>query len=442
MRGILKIVLIKMGFVAFFLVGSADAVDLRQVIFFDGIYKGAFAGSSATNCPQKSSLTESDDIEDHYFNALCEAFDRRDWLELFGEINSALTTKGLITFDAISESASTVEDGQELDFCQLNIAFFTLDKVFVFLEEEKKGYKLTLIPFVTFYVVRGADRKVVYSRQTWVSFGGSFDVDGTKTANAEFIETLAEERKALTDDILNDVIRKAVNVQQIEKRFENEALLAEENLAVVQAKILPKVKRKDPPLLNDFSEYELFSSYVASSHFGKEIALLPFQVGDEKYSAHIEEIILRAINHARAAYNKTEDAGQVFAGNPCGAQFNVGEEIFPAPKNKIEVWLRPQKIVPKKENIINLKTIFYRALIFVKIGPIQKDAELGKKLKKGESPPLVYKDNGRNVSYPKGTKESDIYLYTGLMNAFTHAKTSIFEHYKNVPEVKDLFEWL
>ena len=80
--------------------------------------------------------------------------------------------------------------------------------------------------------------------------------------------------------------------------------------------------------------------------------------------------------------------------------------------------------------------------ILIKIRPIQEDRELIGKLKKAENPPLIYKGEGKEVKYPKGTKESDVFLYTGLMNAFVHAKTSIFEHYKNVPEVKDLFEWL
>jgi hypothetical protein len=432
----------------FIWVPSAQADDLKPLIYFDGIYKGAFAGKSDTNCPQQPGPNNSKILEDHYFLALCEAFKNQDYGSLFKKINQSLEENDLVSFDAISKLNPNSEGNNNLDFCQLNIAFITLDKIFLFLDklddESVDSGSFKFYTFFTFYVFRGQDRKMVYSRQFSLPLG-PFNVDKASDPKELFLDTLSKSKSSLTDAIVPGMIEQGVDVKRIENIYGNELLMEESKFTVIRSKVIPKIRKKQPGLIADYDQFELFATYFANAHFANELALVPavdkvrVQGEEVDFSRHLQVNILRAINNARATYNKDGAQGKVFTGNPCGDDFFIDGEVFPEPKNKINVYIQPG--IKKLKIGENYSGAVYFSTLYVNIRPIQPDPELVAKLKKAEKPNLIYKSRVEDNN-PSKAKKSDIFHYLALINAYLGSKETIFQHYKNVKEIEELFEWL
>jgi hypothetical protein len=426
----------------------ADGQDLKPVIYFDGIYKGAFAGKSETSCPQLSKQNTSEELEDYYFEALCESFGKQDFGAMFQKINESLVTNDLVTFDAISKLKPKQEGTDKLDFCKLNISFITLDKIFLFVDklddESVDTGSFKFYTFFTFYVFRGQDRKMVYSRQFSLSLG-PFNVDKSSDPKDLFLETLSNSKNSLTDAIVPGMIEQAVDVKRIESIYGNELLMAEENFTVINSKVIPKIKKKYSGLIADYTQFEQFASYFANAHFANELALVPsinkVAVKGEmvEFSHHLKENIIRGINNARAVYSADGEQGKVFTGNPCGDDFFVGGKVFPDPKNKINVYIQPG--VKRIKVGDNHSGSVYFTTLYINIRPIEHDPDLVAKLKKAEKPNLTYKSRHEDNT-PSKAKKSDIYHYLALINAYVDSKVTIFEHYKNIKEIEELFEWL
>lgn len=445
---LLKLPLVGLALMFMVWVPVAGADDLKPLIYFDGIYKGSFAGKSETNCPQQARQNDSGILEEHYFLALCEAFKKQEFGSLFQEINDSLVENDLVSFDAISKLNVNPAGAEKLDFCQLNIAFITLDKVFLFLDKfDNKSVdsgSFKFYTFFTFYVFRGQDRKMVYSRQIVLPLG-PYNVDKNSNPKDIFLETLSKSKSSVTDAIVPGMIEQAIDVQRIEKIYGNEELMAEENFTVIGSKVIPKIKKKLPNLIGNYDQFEQFASYFANAHFANELALVPaFNKVTVKgvqvdFSLHLKEIIRRVINNARAVYSGDGEQGQVFSGNPCGDNYFVGGKVFPEPKNKINIFIQP--------GVKNLKIgenhsgSVYFSTLYINIRPIERDPELEAELKKAEKPLLKYKSR-QETNAPAKAEKSDIYHYLALINAYADSKTTILEHYKNVKEIEELFEWL